>query len=172
MVGLDRSRVELESAHAEWRASYKAEVKHLFSIVGASVLRFEHVGSTALSGVPAKPVIDILALVKDLDAASELIDPLETASYEFRPDGKDRLFFTRGPESHRTHYLHVAETGSEYATEMLAFRDYLRKNADAAAAYGDLKRSLAAAFPNDRESYTEHKTEFVERVLDDVLGNR
>lgn len=142
------------------------------AIVGDDVLRFEHVGSTAIKGMPAKPVIDILALVDGTDTAVSVVDPLERAGYELRSDDGDRLFFASGAEDNRTQYLHVTEDGSEYATEMLAFRNHLPDHPDTAAAYADLKRSLAEQFPDDRESYTEQKSEFVERVVEEALGNR
>lgn len=170
MVGLDRSRVRLEPHRKEWQAEYRTEVAHVTSIIGDDILRFEHVGSTAIEGLPAKPVIDMLAIVADLDAHRSIVEPLEEAGYELRSEDENRLFFAKGPTDSRTHYLHVAEEGSEYATEMLAFRDHLRENPSIAASYANLKRSLADQFPEDRDSYTEHKSAFIEEVLEDALG--
>ncbi len=171
MVGLDRTQVRLEPYHPEWPEYYRTERARLSRAIGDSVFRFEHVGSTAVDGVPAKPVIDILAVVDTLPAAS-IVDPLETAGYELRAENDDRLFFAKGPEDDRTHYLHVAETRSEYAIEMVAFRDHLRENPDTATAYASLKRSLAERFPDGRDSYTEHKSEFIRALLDRILSSR
>lgn len=172
MVGLDRQRVRLEPYRPEWRDCYRAESARLSGIVGDDVLQFEHVGSTAVEGMPAKPVIDILALVDSADTAMSTVEPLEGAGYELRSNDADRLFFANGPEDNRTHYLHVAAEGGEYATEMLAFRNYLREHPDVAAAYTDLKRALAEQFPADRDSYTEQKSEFVERTVAEALSNQ
>lgn len=169
MVGLDRQQVRLESHREDWQECYRAEVARLSNTIGDESIRFEHVGSTAIEGVPAKPVIDILATVETIDTPATLVEPLAEAGYEFRPDDSDRLFFAKGPEDNRTHYLHVAEEGSEYATEMVSFRDCLRDNPDIAAAYANLKRSLAEQFPEDRDSYTAEKSAFVERVLAEPL---
>ena len=168
MLGVDRQRVRLEPHQANWQKCYEDEIERLSSIVDEQV-RFEHVGSTAITGVPAKPIIDILALVEALDTTATLTKRLEEAGYEFRPDDQERLFFAKGPSSARTHYLHVAEETSEYATEMLVFRDHLRSNPAVASLYTDLKQSLASRFPENREAYTRHKGEFVESVLDDLL---
>jgi len=170
MVGLDRRRVRLEPYRAEWDDCYRTEVARLSSGIGEDVHRFEHVGSTSIEGVPAKPVIDILATVDTLDTAASFVEPLEGANYEFRSENSDRLFFAKGPAENRTQYLHVAAEGSEYATEMLAFRDHLRENPDVAAAYANRKRTLAERFPEDRDSYTEEKSDFITDVLADALG--
>lgn len=171
-VGLDRQRVRLEPYRTEWQDCYRTEITRLSSIIGDDVLRFEHVGSTAIEGMPAKPVIDILAIIDTIDTAASVVEPLEETGYECRSDTNDRLFFAKGPDDNRTHYLHVAEEGGEYATEMLAFRDLLQENPDIAATYANLKRSLAEQFPEDRDSYTEQKSEFVEAILDEALSDR
>jgi GrpB-like predicted nucleotidyltransferase (UPF0157 family) len=172
VVGLDRNRVRIEPYQPEWQERYAVEVERLSPIVDDRVQRFEHVGSTAVVGMPAKPIIDILALVEDLTATTPLAASLEDAGYALRSEDDERLFFANGPETDRTHYLHVAETESEYAREMLSFRDRLRSNPDVAEEYADLKRSLVDRFPENRTAYTEHKEEFVERILKEASSNR
>nr|WP_275086303.1 GrpB family protein [Natronorubrum halophilum] len=80
----------------------------------------------------------------------------------------DRHFFAKGPPATRTCYLSITERGSDTHREQLLFRDHLRANPDAAAAYERLKRTLAAQFPDDRQSYTERKSRFVHRILEDA----
>jgi len=122
--------------------------------------------------MPAKPVIDVLGLVEDLESADALVAPLESLGYERRPDDMDRVFFAKGPAENRTHYLHVAEAGSAYARKMQVSRDYLRSNPDVAAEYADCKRELAERYPHDRDAYTEGEEAFVERVIDDATADR
>lgn len=169
MIGLDREQVRVEPHQTEWQECYQAEITRLSALIGDDSIRFEHVGSTAIKSLPAKPVIDILAVTDNSDTVASISNSVTRAGYEFRPDDKNRLFFAKGPADNRTHYLHVASEGSEYARGMLAFRDYLRRSPSIAAAYADLKQSLAEQFPEDRDSYTKAKSEFVEKVLDEAL---
>jgi GrpB-like predicted nucleotidyltransferase (UPF0157 family) len=174
MVGLERGTVELRSYQPEWESQYEAEVEYLESVAGERFLDYEHVGSTAVEGLAAKPVIDLLAVVSDLDEASELVTVLDDGGYSYRPnDGvDDRLFFAKGPRTNRTHYLSVCERTSDCYREQVAFRDYLRSNPEVAAEYERLKRDLAAEHSEDRSAYTERKSEFVERVLVRAMDGR
>ncbi|PSQ15323.1 hypothetical protein BRD00_14440 [Halobacteriales archaeon QS_8_69_26] len=171
MVGLERGTVALVPHDPAWREAYEAEVERLESIAGDRFLGYEHVGSTAIEGIPAKPVIDLLALVEDLTTARDLVPELTDHGYEHRPDGDvaGRIFLARGPRSNRTHYLSITERGSEVHRESVAFRDHLRENPSVAEEYAALKRNLAAEYPDDRDAYTAAKGEFVERVLDRAL---
>jgi len=171
MVGLERGTVELSPYRYEWKRRYEEEVERLRSAAGERLLGFQHVGSTAVEGLAAKPVIDLLAVVENLDEVSDIAPVLEDLGYEYRPnDGvADRLFFAKGPRSNRTHYLSLCERDSECYRETVAFRDHLRANPEAAAEYEALKRELAEEHPDDRDTYTERKSEFVERVLADPL---
>lgn len=173
MVGLERGTVELSPYRAEWIQRYEEEVDRLQSILGDRVLDFEHVGSTAVEGLAAKPIVDLLAVVEDLDDGADLLPILETHGYEYRPndDVPDRLFLAKGPRTNRTHYLSLTERDSDCYREQIAFRDYLRANDDITAEYESLKRELAANYPDDRDSYTEEKNEFIERVLSDALDD-
>ncbi|UPV99815.1 GrpB family protein [Halorussus gelatinilyticus] len=167
MVGLERGTVELYPSDPEWRRHYEAEVRRLDAVAGDRLLEYEHVGSTAVEGLAAKPIIDLLAVVPDLDTARDLVPVLEAHGYEHRPndDVPGRLFFAKGPRTDRTHYLSLTERDSDCYREAVAFREYLRSHPETAAAYEDLKRDLAEAHPDDRERYTAEKSEFVQRVL-------
>lgn len=167
MVGLERGTVELVPYRPEWADRYEAEIERLEAIAGDRLLDFEHVGSTAVEGLSAKPIIDLLAVVADLDDVADLLAVLEAHGYEHRPndDVDGRVFLAKGPKTDRTHYLSLVEREGEVYREQVAFRDYLREHPDVAAEYGRLKRELAAEYPDDRANYTAAKSEFVERVL-------
>jgi GrpB-like predicted nucleotidyltransferase (UPF0157 family) len=174
MVGLERGTVQLEAHRPEWKARYEAEVERLESVAGERFLDYGHVGSTAVERLAAKPVIDLIAVVADIDEATDLVPVLEDAGYSHRPndDVDDRHFFAKGPQTNRTHYLSVCERASDCYREQVAFREYLRSNPEVAGEYERLKRELADRFPDDRDAYTERKSEFVERVLARAMDDR
>lgn len=166
MLGVERGTVRLVAHRDEWARLFETEAKRLRDEIGDRTFAIEHVGSTAIEGIPAKPIIDLLVVVDDLDERAWR-RALDRCGYEFRPNDPvaDRSFFAKGPVENRTHYLSVTERGSETQVEQCLFRDYLRDNPDAAAEYTRLKRELAAAYPDDRSSYTDEKSEFVQQVL-------
>ncbi|KAB1192217.1 hypothetical protein GJR96_01665 [Haloferax sp. MBLA0076] len=168
-LGLARGTVELVSHNPAWYDAYEREVDRLRPRLGPNVLGFEHVGSTAVPGLAAKPIVDMLVLVADLGETGEVARVLADAGYEERLNDEvpDRRFFAHGPPSRRTHYLSVTERGSDCHREQVVFRDALRSNPDLAAEYEQKKRALADAHPDDRESYTDAKAKFVQSVLDD-----
>jgi len=168
--------IELVPANPDWPRRFAEEAARLRTIIPADLLiDLEHIGSTAVPGLAAKPIIDIQATVTDLAAArARLIEPLEAAGYAWWADNPDtdRLFFVRGlPPSapRRTHHLHVMEPGPG-AIRHIAFRDYLRDHPAEAARYAALKRDLAARYRDDREAYTAAKGAFIEQILDRMEG--
>ncbi len=127
-----------------------------------------HIGSTAVPGLAAKPVIDILAPVRAVREASAAIPLLEADGWLLwrdDPDGYRLWFLTPSPE-HRTHHLQLIAVDAPQARTLLAFRDALRADDALAADYAALKFRLAAAHRADRDAYTEAKSQFVQRVLD------
>ncbi|ELZ91829.1 Glutamate-rich protein grpB [Haloferax mucosum ATCC BAA-1512] len=183
-LGLARGTVELVAHDPSWREAYEREVERLRPRLCAAAenggdadsgdgIRFEHVGSTAVPGLAAKPIVDLLVLVSSLDDAEGVARALEAAGYEERPDGDvpDRRFFVHGPPERRTHYLSVTEVGSDCHREQVAFRDALRADDDLAAEYERHKRRLAEAHPDKRGRYTNAKASFVESVLDDAASS-
>ncbi|AGB15112.1 hypothetical protein Halru_0477 [Halovivax ruber XH-70] len=171
MVGLERGTVELVTHRECWRGTFEAEANRLQDIAGDRLREIEHVGSTAVEGLPAKPIIDLLGLVDSLETARELVSVLEDHGYEHRPndDVEDRVFLAKGPETERTHYLSLTTPGSATHREQVAFRDYLRATPSVASRYAELKRELAARYPDDRASYTRGKSDFVESIVDRAL---
>ncbi|QIQ06724.1 GrpB family protein [Streptomyces liangshanensis] len=130
----------------------------------------EHIGSTAVPGLRAKPVVDVLAPVRSLDgeARAAMVAALSADGWLHWPDdprADTRLWFLRPRPEARTHHLHVAVHGDARATSLLAFRDALRADPSAAAEYERLKSRLAREHPSARNAYTNGKAEFVARVL-------
>ena len=166
-LGLPSGTVRVVPYDAAWPALLAHEAARLVSILeeyGLS-LRLEHTGSTAVPGLAAKPIIDILAGWETEDARTNAIRALESAGYIYRGEqgipGRD--FFRRGDP--RQYHLHLTRAGSEFWDDHLTFRDHLRATPEAARAYAALKLALAERYPADRERYTDGKEAFVRATL-------
>jgi len=167
MLGMPRGTVALVPYSEDWPGLFREEADRLREALGEAALAIEHVGSTAVPGMWAKPIIDIDVAVADLDDWVRLVQPLADIGYQCVPHVHDeaRRFFAKGPETLRTHHLHlVAVDGDEWHGPLL-FRDTLRARPDIAARYSRLKQVLADRFPTDRASYTVCKGRFVQAVL-------
>ena len=129
----------------------------------------EHVGSTAVPGLYAKPVIDVMVGLGSPSDAERCVAPLEVIGYEHRPDLvlPDRLLFLvkHDPGGFRTHHLHATTRETPFWETHLLFRDYLREHPETAREYARLKRDVAARLRDDREAYTDAKTTFISAVL-------
>lgn len=154
-----------------WPTLFAVEAQRLRAVLDPGLLvGIEHFGSTAVPGLAAKPIIDILIAVTSLTwAKATMVEPITTPGYLYWAENPkaDRMFFVKGLPPHgerRTHHVHITEPDGEMWQRRLAFRDYLRANPDEARCYEALKRVLAARYPTDRERYTDAKTEYVEAV--------
>lgn len=167
IVGLEAKQVRVVTYHDGWPALYDAEVARMAAVLAAAgvTLRLEHTGSTAVPGLAAKPIIDILAGIVEEGERAVAIAALQAAGYQHRGEqgipGRD--FFRRGEP--RSYHVHLTLVGSVFWDDHRTFRDWLRTHPAAAAEYAALKQALAARHPRDREAYIEGKTEFVELVL-------
>lgn len=130
-----------------------------------------HIGSTAVPGLAAKPIIDIMAPVASLEASAAAIAAATRIGYVFFPYEPEVMhWFCKPSAADRTHHLHLVPTGSRLWRERLAFRDALRARAELRSEYQALKLRLAAQHRGDREAYTEGKSAFVARVTNEALG--
>lgn len=172
-IGLPRGTVKLVAHDPKW-AEYFSEEKQLLSkILGAKVLDIRHIGSTSIAGMPAKPILDILAAVTTLADVQSFVRDLNKIGYEDKGDGgvSGRRFFVKGGEARRTHHLNFCEMNSFFWRSHLAFCDYLERHPDVARQYSELKRRLADRFPNDRGAYTAGKQEFVRSALTRAMNS-
>jgi GrpB-like predicted nucleotidyltransferase (UPF0157 family) len=166
-LGLASGTVHVVPYDPAWPALFNDEAARLAPVLSAHgvALRLEHTGSTAVSGLAAKPILDILAGWETEDARARAIRALESAGYVHRGEqgipGRD--FFRRGDP--RQYHLHLTRVGSTFWNDHLTFRDHLRASPKAAQAYAALKLALAERYPTDRERYTDAKEEFVRGVL-------
>ncbi|MCE8021587.1 GrpB family protein [Halomonas sp. MCCC 1A11036] len=161
--------VRLAEYDPAWPARFEAERKRLLERFPTALIDVQHIGSTAIPGMPAKPIIDVMAGVASMAMADSLfeliLDHGYVTSVEFNTCLTDRRWFMRHVNGRRTHHLHVVVHGGNLWHKRLAFRDALCTDAALAERYAALKRELASRHHTDREAYTRAKGEFVRSVI-------
>jgi GrpB-like predicted nucleotidyltransferase (UPF0157 family) len=169
-IRLKRGTVKLVEHDPQWENEFVREVKRLKEILPGDIGPFEHVGSTSIRGIPAKPIIDLIIGVENLGVALQCAPLLQDAGYTHRPNGDtpSRVLFVRGHESCRTHHFSFITLGSDQWNNCLGFRDILRENPKLAPCYSELKQDLAQKYPEDRASYTSAKEPFFQEVFEIV----
>jgi GrpB-like predicted nucleotidyltransferase (UPF0157 family) len=152
-----------------WPIIFQDLCAQVWSVLGDFAVAVEHMGSTSVPGLAAKPIIDISVVVRSAEHVSLAIERLATLGYVHRGNLgiEDREAF-QNPVGLPSHHLYVCRAGSLGLLNPLALRDYLRTHPEAARAYGELKKSLAAKFPDDIDSYLDGKTDFILRILQEV----
>lgn len=165
-LGLARGAVKLVPHDPAWHELFTAEASVLSQKLGVDVNTVYHVGSTAVPGIAAKPILDIAMSVDSIEIAGIWAVPLATVGYWDKGKEQDmpgRRFFAKGPEDNRTVYLHVV-TPKEF-DRLIRFRNTLRANPDLAKQYSQLKQKLAAENSTSRTAYTTAKSDFIQSVL-------
>lgn len=146
-----------------WASAFEVEARQLEAALGTNCLRLHHIGSTAISGIFAKPIIDILGVVQRLERLDAVAGSLEALGYEamgaYGIDGR-RYFRKQDETGRRTHHMHVFEAGSPHIERHLAFRDYLRHHPEIAAEYSAKKLGILEA----DQLYQETKDRYVSRL--------
>ena len=147
----------------EWPALADAEMRAIEEALGDIAVRLEHVGSTAVPGLAAKPILDLQLSVAAMEPRDRYVEPLERLGYLFvpAPESPDYHLFAKPPERPRTHHLHVCAAGSERERRHIAMRDFLRAHPEEAARYEARKREVAARHPQDRLAYIDGKEAYV-----------
>ncbi len=174
-IGLRRSHVFPADHSHDWSAAFAEEYRGLKLALSGIALKIEHVGSTAVPRLQAKPIIDIAVAYQSNQLISELVPRMEELGYLYRGDaGADggHLFVKESSPNLRTHHLHVVEVNDPQWSAYLRFRDRLRRDRVLREKYGQLKLDLSKEYPNDRRSYTAAKNEFIEHVLASNMMNR
>lgn len=172
VVGLKRGTVKVATYNPNWPKEFEAEKQNLIDAFGDKIVAVEHIGSTSIPGLAAKPIIDIAVAVKSFDDLSEFIEGLQKLDYEYMPERMfdDRKFFPKGSQENRTHHLNlVIQNDPEQWTKPIAFRDYLRNHEVERELYANLKASLAKQYANDRATYTKLKDDFFQSIFHEAL---
>jgi GrpB-like predicted nucleotidyltransferase (UPF0157 family) len=147
----------------DWPALASDEVRRIERALGPVAVRVEHVGSTAVPGLAAKPILDLQVSVAAIEPRAAYVEPLERLGYVFipEPESPDYHFFAKPERRPRSHHVHVCESGSEQELRHLAVRDFLRSDHTEALRYARLKRELSAPVPEDRLAYINGKADYV-----------
>ena len=158
-------KIEIVEYCPEWARLFEEEKAALADALGQTEAIIEHIGSTAVPGLAAKPIIDIMIGLADFSIANSLVPPIIALGYDYIAEYEsvmpERRYFQKNVDTKRTHHIHMVEIGSEFWQRLLLFRDYLRTNAKAMQVYAALKKSLATREWQDMNEYAYAKTEFV-----------
>lgn len=165
MLGLPRGFIKLEPHSEQWRQLFAEEAARIRAAIGEVAALIEHIGSTSISGIAAKPIIDIAVGIENSADGERCVAPLENVGYKYRGEHgiAGRFYFVKGEP--RTHHLHMVLTNGDSWRSHLMFRDYLRAHPAIAKEYEDLKLALAREYVNDRDAYQQGKSDFIEKVL-------
>jgi len=162
-----KKHVVVEPYNEEWKSDFIAIRDELDAVLKDIVLKIEHVGSTSVEGLSAKPVIDVDVVIKDTTVLPDVISALQTIGYFHEGDlgipGRE-AFKYEGKEYLRKHHLYVCSQDSEELKRHITFRDYLRSNPDAVEEYSKIKEEAANLYPWDIDKYIEHKSPVIEMI--------
>ena len=165
LLGLKRGELRVSPYREKWKNLFKTEKKDIEKAIGDYIEDIQHVGSTSIPGMSAKPILDIAIAVKDFEEARICIEPLSKMGYAFKGENgiPRRHYFLKGEPC--THHIHLLEKDSEEWEKLILFRDYLRSNQNTAEEYKKLKIDLSERHREDRKSYQAAKGNFVETVI-------
>ena len=163
--GRESEEVIISDYDPMWPGCYAEERNCIMGILGNKIAGIEHIGSTAVPGLVAKPILDLMIGLVRLEDGPPCVDPLVALEYESKGEFgiPGRLYFRRWKP--RSHQIHMVVKGGVFWVDHLLFRDYLRSHPDRAAAYGEVKRSMAAKFSVNRQDYQEAKGPFIETLM-------
>ena len=165
-MGLKVGTVKIEKYNESWKSMFNEEKENLEKAFENIAIEIEHIGSTSIEGLCAKPVIDIAVAVESLSDFEKVRSYFEKAPYSIKQDSvSDECLIRKGTEDNRTHFIHVMEINSKRYQNTIMFRNYLRKHKETLKEYEELKNNLAEKYANDRKMYTASKDEFIQNVL-------
>ena len=163
--------VVVEQYNEEWAADFHSIRAELTDALGNLALRIEHIGSTSVIGLSAKPIIDIDVVIRDVSLLEDVIEALGKAGYRHEGDlgikGREAFKYD-GKEHLRKHHLYVCAENSSELNRHIKFRDYLRSHSEAVVEYSRIKEKGAALFPDDMEKYIEYKSPFIEKIYAEI----
>ena len=167
MIGLKKGTVTIVPYDKEWTVLFKKEKSILVKALGPAAIDIQHVGSTSVPDMPAKPIVDIAVGIKTIKEFGQCFEPLKNAGYIYGPDASNwrEFFFTKGRGEIITCHLHLMKYNGEIWKNYLAFRGYLRKNKDVARQYIILKETLARKYSGNRAKYTAAKSKFIRATI-------
>lgn len=165
MLGLPKGEVFLVPWKEDWNNEFLLEKERIQYKISNFVVDIHHIGSTAVKGLSAKPIIDIAVEIKNFKDGQHCVTPLESLGYSYRGINilPDRHYFNKGEP--RTHQIHMYQTGSKFLMNQLKFRDYLRINDNARMEYQKIKTRLSKENKHNKHKYVLEKTDFIKSIL-------
>ena len=159
--------IEVVPYDPKWARRYRLEADKIAAVLKTELVQIQHIGSTAVNKILAKPIIDILAEVRGIEALDARNEEMLALGYRAMGEYgiKARRFFVKGTEESRICHLHIYQSGNPRIAEHLYFRDYLIANPKEAKQYSDLKRSLARKHPHDIDKYMDGKNSFIKDII-------
>lgn len=165
-IGMKRGILKLEPYDPEWVVFFDDEKNKIRNTIGQSILTIEHIGSTSIKSMCAKPIIDIAIGLEKYDDGFKCVEPLKSIGYLFLGElGRPKRHYFRTDSDTVKCHIHMYEISNEDYLNHILFRDYLRNHVEEARKYAALKKNLLQECGNDREKYTEGKAEFINGVL-------
>lgn len=167
-MGLKVGEVKLVKHNPRWHQMFAQELEELWDYFGDYAIRISHIGSTAIDGLEAKPIIDIVVALKDLDDFNYVSYKFTSnPEYSIKEDfDNDEILIRKGGERNRKFYIHVMDIDTKRYRDVIFFRDTLLHDEKIRNDYRDLKHILAKKYPHNRKQYTAHKADFIETTLD------
>ena len=166
-------KITIETYNPKWPAAFKKESNLLTDSIQYQSIKIEHIGSTSIQGLGAKPVIDIMIGLVDFNSANNFIASIESLGYtyisEYENTMPDRRFFTKVVNLKKSHHIHMVQHESEFWNRHLKFRDYLRANNEARDQYMALKINLAKIEWTNENEYASAKTDFIRAIEKRIL---
>ncbi len=163
-MGIEKGKVKLENYNNDWSNEFQKEKVELEKLLGNIAKSIEHIGSTAIIGIKAKPVIDIAIGVDNFQDFLDIQDKFKDYTLKIDLDN-DEVLIKKGTEKNTTHFIHLMEITSKRYIESIIFRDYLNKYDNYKEEYQKLKEDLAIKYADDRPSYTKSKNSFINETL-------
>ena len=167
-MGLKVGEVRLEKYNPRWHQMFARELDELWDYFGDTAIRISHIGSTAVDGLEAKPIIDIAVAVNDLDDFNEVSHKFTSnPEYSIKEDfDNDEILIRKGGKLNRQFYIHVMDVDSKRYKDAIFFRDTLLRDEKICGDYRNLKHMLSKKYPHNRKKYTASKADFIENTLD------
>jgi len=167
-LGVAEGKVQLVPYNPLWQTYFDAESHHLYAALGPYIKEIRHIGSTAIPGIYAKPILDIMVGLKDIADIRHCEAPLAALGYIY--EGEQEIagwhFFRKKTGDMTTHHLHVVQWNGTYWRDHILFHGYLFQHPEVAEAYERLKLTLAKKYADDRETYTQDKTDFINKITE------
>lgn len=170
MLGLEREEVKLTPYDENWKNEFEKEKVLLQEYLKDIALLIEHVGSTSIEGLSAKPILDIAVGVLNKEALYKTIDKMSSFGYQVKNsiEDRDEVLAIKGNGTNHTHYIHIMVASGDRCKNQILFRDYLKKHKEKIVEYENLKKELVKIYKDERLNYTAGKNDFILSVLEEA----